>query len=1053
MATRRNWRATARRRSARRARAAKSQYRRPLRYEPLEDRRLLAVVTVDTPYDTVDFTDGVLSLREAIFATNVVPGADTIEFDAALDGATIVLTEGELEITDSLTIDASALASGLAIDASGNDPTPDVNDGDGSRVLNIDDGDDELLRDVTLRGLTITGGDLGYLGGYGGGIYSLENLTIDQSTITGNYADRGGGGISVGRDYGAIFGATFVMSGSTLMGNSASSNGGLDIRCASVTLTDCTIADNTALEDGAGGASISGTTVLVTGCTVTGNVAEQDDGDAGGLYVRGQSVTISDTSISGNTSWGGPGGLWVDSLDFNEDGPVTVAGCTIADNTSYDSHTSSGGGQIWGNRVTVADSTISGNTCPDGRLYCTGGLLINSDEAGVVTVSGCTFSDNSVDAGYGGGLCIGHTATVAQATIDHCTFTGNSASYGGGLYAWTQDVTVDSVTASGNSVTSLGGGLYIRPWSDGVGLVTDCLVEGNAAHSSGGGIYAGNGVTIQRTTVSGNTTEASVGGGILVSSGSAIVDCNIVDNVGLGGGGVAVSDGGHTSISPVTITGSTISSNTATGGHFSLDAGTKSSSDYGGGGIFVYSTSGVVMDGCTVAHNSAEMGGGIYAYTYSVLQSHLTVTDSTIACNSADTGGGIWASLATIDQCTISGNTAVVGGGVYVGRTSEDDVTVRHSTVAYNEASASGGGIFVNAGSLTLDHTIVAQNEALTYHDLTGTIDCTIDARYSLIGRSSGSGLVPAPVGSPDENGNLIGGTSYGERIDPLLGPLVDNGGTTLTHALLSDSPAVNAGDPSAVAGANGVPLYDQRGEPYTRVYDGRIDVGSVEHLANPPAGDYNTDGVVDAADYSVWRDTLGSTTDLRADGSGATYGVPDGVVDEYDFAFWKSNYGHRADTTGATAGSSSSASPAASPTTSASQPPALPGDSPTPGAALELAQSDPPAEPGAEGLWFTAMTVSQDNVRRLPAGQQPALVVRRDGPAAASRSAAADAALLRIRAAARELAGRMAQDRGAVRDRWEPVERGAHRDVWRGEFATFASAADEVFERLGAGA
>jgi hypothetical protein len=41
-----------------------------------------------------------------------------------------------------------------------------------------------------------------------------------------------------------------------------------------------------------------------------------------------------------------------------------------------------------------------------------------------------------------------------------------------------------------------------------------------------------------------------------------------------------------------------------------------------------------------------------------------------------------------------------------------------------------------------------------------------------------------------------------------------------------------------------------------------------------------------------VWRDTLGSTVDLRADASGAVIGVPDGVVDEHDYAFWKSQFG-----------------------------------------------------------------------------------------------------------------------------------------------------------------
>ncbi|MGD9633697.1 MAG: TolB family protein, partial [Pirellulales bacterium] len=57
--------------------------------------------------------------------------------------------------------------------------------------------------------------------------------------------------------------------------------------------------------------------------------------------------------------------------------------------------------------------------------------------------------------------------------------------------------------------------------------------------------------------------------------------------------------------------------------------------------------------------------------------------------------------------------------------------------------------------------------------------------------------------------------------------------------------------------------------------------------------GDYSHNLLVDAADYTVWRDTLGSTVDLRADASGSVIGVPDGVVDEHDFAFWKASFGN----------------------------------------------------------------------------------------------------------------------------------------------------------------
>ena len=111
-------------------------------------------MTVDTATDTVDFADSVTSLREAIFATNLVPGADEIQFDFGYDGPeTITLTQGELAITDDLTITGPG-AELLTIDAGGNDPTPDENNGDGSRVLNVDNGELDTLIDVMISGLT-----------------------------------------------------------------------------------------------------------------------------------------------------------------------------------------------------------------------------------------------------------------------------------------------------------------------------------------------------------------------------------------------------------------------------------------------------------------------------------------------------------------------------------------------------------------------------------------------------------------------------------------------------------------------------------------------------------------------------------------------------------------------------------------------------------------------------------------------------------------------------------------------------------------------------------
>ena len=79
-------------------------------------------------------------------------------------------------------------------------------------------------------------------------------------------------------------------------------------------------------------------------------------------------------------------------------------------------------------------------------------------------------------------------------------------------------------------------------------------------------------------------------------------------------------------------------------------------------------------------------------------------------------------------------------------------------------------------------------------------------------------------------------GTSL-NPLDPILGPLQDNGGLTPTHALLSGSPAIDAGDPAFVP----PPDFDQRGTGFARIVDGdnddtaTIDIGAFEKAALPP--------------------------------------------------------------------------------------------------------------------------------------------------------------------------------------------------------------------------
>jgi hypothetical protein len=92
------------------------------------------------------------------------------------------------------------------------------------------------------------------------------------------------------------------------------------------------------------------------------------------------------------------------------------------------------------------------------------------------------------------------------------------------------------------------------------------------------------------------------------------------------------------------------------------------------------------------------------------------------------------------------------------------------------------------------------------------------------------------------------------------------------------------------VAGAGDVPLFDQRGAPYNRIVNGRIDIGAVELPPPGPAlpGDYNLNGAVDAADYVYWRKVFGATVAAyaAADGNGDT------AINDSDYSVWSQNFG-----------------------------------------------------------------------------------------------------------------------------------------------------------------
>jgi hypothetical protein len=243
----------------------------------------------------------------------------------------------------------------------------------------------------------------------------------------------------------------------------------------------------------------------------------------------------------------------------------------------------------------------------------------------------------------------------------------------------------------------------------------------------------------------------------------------------------------------------------------------------------------------TLSGNSANStGGGIYSEG---LHGNATmeIVNSTVSGNSAHVGGGIYNShsASTVSNCTLSGNSASYGGGgiFHVGINGSATLSVSNSTLSANSAPLGAGIYSYGHSSTTLD----VLNSTLSVNGIinvfaTAQLGSTI---FDASGISNDSGIINS-LGynlSSDGGGGFF--TATGDQINttPMLGPLQDNGGPTFTHALLTGSPAIDAGDPNFDPNAFNPPmLYDQRGSDYDRVANGRIDIGAFEVQPATPA-------------------------------------------------------------------------------------------------------------------------------------------------------------------------------------------------------------------------
>jgi len=239
----------------------------------------------------------------------------------------------------------------------------------------------------------------------------------------------------------------------------------------------------------------------------------------------------------------------------------------------------------------------------------------------------------------------------------------------------------------------------------------------------------------------------------------------------------------------------------------------------------------LIMTDTTIISNTGGFGAGIYSTDLATLK----MTNSSVLDNtSGGAGGGIYNndSSATLSGVTIAGNLGRYGGG---GIFNNGAMTAVNTTISGNRVSpfggaggGAGGGIYNDSGrSLGLTNVTIAGNSSTEAGGGVYNLDTgTLSMKNTIVANSPSGGNCAGTIVSAGRN--LDSGASCtfdkaGDRsnVNPLLGPLQDNGGPTPTHALLPGSPAINAGDNT------GCPATDQRG--IARPQELICDIGSFE--------------------------------------------------------------------------------------------------------------------------------------------------------------------------------------------------------------------------------
>jgi beta-glucanase (GH16 family) len=247
------------------------------------------------------------------------------------------------------------------------------------------------------------------------------------------------------------------------------------------------------------------------------------------------------------------------------------------------------------------------------------------------------------------------------------------------------------------------------------------------------------------------------------------------------------------------------------------------------------------VTGCSMTTDAGDFwqgGGGVYNGDGATLN----LIDSTVSGNRAGwSGGGVYSYFNTttnVVRSTISGNVSSdVGGGLRL----LGNADIVNSTISGNESTGwYGGALFLTDGVADVVNSTITANTspsfapAAVFVGTFGDGSATMNLRSSIIAANRSEGCFLAPFGAGPVTINSLGGNVFSDGtcfsvagdqqvVDAGLDGLADNGGPTLTHALLSGSPAIDVA-------VGTCPPTDQRG--VVRPQGVACDVGAFEFVS-----------------------------------------------------------------------------------------------------------------------------------------------------------------------------------------------------------------------------